>query len=54
MAPGLGFDESRPVNIAPALYFTYRDKSRAFEDVGSWDNQQVSVTGLAEPRSSLR
>ncbi len=49
VAPGLGFDDSRPVSIAPALYFTYRDESRAFEDVGSWDNQQVSVTGLAEP-----
>ena len=49
IAPGLGFDESRPVNIAPALYFTYREKNRIFEDVGSWDNQQVSITGLAEP-----
>ena len=45
-APGLGFDQ---VNSAPALYFTYRDEKRAFEEVGHWDNSQVSVTGLAEP-----
>ena len=45
-APGLGFDQ---VNSAPALYFTYRDEKRVFEEVGHWDNSQVSVTGLAEP-----
>lgn len=33
----------------PALYLTYRDESRVFEDIGSFQNQQVSVTGLAEP-----
>jgi putative ABC transport system permease protein len=37
------------VNMAAFLYFTYRDQSRAFEDVGLWDNGAVSVTGLAEP-----
>ena len=45
-APGLGFDK---VNQSPALHFTYRDSGRAFEQVGMWDNDQVSVTGLAEP-----
>ena len=45
-APGLGFDQ---VNSAPALYFTYRDETRVFEEVGQWDNSQVSVTGLVEP-----
>ena len=45
-APGLGFDI---LNSAAALQFTYQDESRVFEDVGSWDNEQVSVTGLAEP-----
>ena len=35
VAQGLGFDESRPVNMAPAMYFTYRDEGRAFEEVGS-------------------
>jgi predicted permease len=45
-APGLGFDK---VNQSPALHFTYRDSGRVFEQVGMWDNEQVSVTGLAEP-----
>ena len=37
------------VPLNPALYFTYRDESRVFEDIGSFQNRQVSVTGLAEP-----
>jgi predicted permease len=45
-APGLGFDK---VNQSPALHFTYRDSGQVFEQVGMWDNDQVSVTGLAEP-----
>ena len=35
-APGLGFDQ---VNSAPALYFTYRDETRVFEEVGQWGQQ---------------
>jgi predicted permease len=45
-APGLGFDK---VNQSPALHFTYRDQGRVFDQVGMWDNEQASVTGLAEP-----
>jgi predicted permease len=45
-APGLGFDK---VNQSPALHFTYRELNQVFEQVGMWDNDQVSVTGLAEP-----
>jgi predicted permease len=45
-APGLGFDK---VNQSAALHFTYRDSGQVFEQVGMWDNDQVSVTGLAEP-----
>ena len=45
-APGLGFEN---VNQSPALYFTYRDSSQTFEDIGMWDNDAVSVTGLDEP-----
>lgn len=30
-------------------YFTYRAENRVFQDVGLWDNTQVTVTGLAEP-----
>jgi putative ABC transport system permease protein len=46
-APGLGFDQ---VNQSPATYFTYREDGRHFEDVGMWDNTQVSVTGLEQPQ----
>ncbi|HEX4955257.1 MAG TPA: ABC transporter permease [Thermoanaerobaculia bacterium] len=45
-APGLGFDR---LNQNPALYFTYREGSRAFSESGMWDNTTVSVTGLAQP-----
>ena len=37
------------ISSTPAQYFTYRDENRVFEDIGSWNNGQVSVTGLAEP-----
>jgi putative ABC transport system permease protein len=46
-APGIGFDGS--LNQAPALYLTYRDESRVFEDIGLWDDQQFTITGVAEP-----
>ncbi len=45
-APGLGFEEA---NQSPALYFTYRDENRVFEDTGMWDDADVTITGLAEP-----
>jgi len=52
-APGLGFDD---LNQAPAFHFTYRDENRVFDDVGMWQNSQVTVTGVAEPErvSALR
>jgi len=37
------------VNIAPFLYFTYREQGRTLKDIGIWDTGSVSVTGLAEP-----
>jgi putative ABC transport system permease protein len=45
-APGINIPE---VNAAPALYFTYREEGRAFQDVGMWAERAASVTGLAEP-----
>lgn len=45
-APGLGFDL---VNQSPATYFTYREHGEVFEDVGMWDQEQVSITGLEKP-----
>src|SRR5712692_8287009 len=45
-APGLGIKE---LDDSPATYFTYREESRTFQDIGLWVFQSVSVTGIAEP-----
>ncbi len=45
-APGMNIKDA---GAAPFLYFTYRDDGRAFRQVGLWDDDSVSVTGLAEP-----
>ena len=44
--PGAGI----PVmNQGPATWFTYLDGQRAFEGIGAWDGQEVSITGRGEP-----
>jgi predicted permease len=45
-ATGINIPE---LNIAPFLYFTYRDQNRTLTDIGVWDTGSASVTGLAEP-----
>ena len=45
-AMGLNIPE---LNMSPSLYFTYREEGRTFQDVGVWQGDSVSVTGLAEP-----
>jgi predicted permease len=45
-APGLGFDR---VNQSPAMYLTYRDEGRVFDNMAVWDNRTATVTGLDEP-----
>jgi len=45
-APGLNFDQ---VNQAPALNAIMEDDAQAFEDVGMFVPDRVSVTGLDEP-----
>jgi predicted permease len=45
-APGVNM---KSVGAAPFLYFTYRDEGRSFQDVGLWESDTVSVTGLAQP-----
>jgi predicted permease len=45
-APGLGWDL---LNQSPAFHFLYEEQSRVFDDIGMWDNAQVSVTGRDEP-----
>ena len=45
-APGINFQEA---NIAPFLYFTYREEGRTFQDIAIWNEGTSSITGLAEP-----
>jgi len=45
-APGVNLKNA---GAAPFLYFTYRDESKTFEDVGLWNSGTTSLTGLAEP-----
>ena len=45
-APGINLAHA---GAAPFQYFTYREESRVFQDVGLWNTGTVSVTGLAEP-----
>jgi hypothetical protein len=37
------------MNQGPATYFTYLDNQQAFEGIGAWDRQEVSITGRGEP-----
>jgi putative ABC transport system permease protein len=45
-APGVNIKD---LNMAPSLYFIYRDESRVFQDVSVWDGGTSSITGVAEP-----
>ncbi|HEY4362341.1 MAG TPA: ABC transporter permease [Bryobacteraceae bacterium] len=47
-APGLkGFPGDVP--FSPAMYFTYREENRTFQDIGLYQTSGATVTGLAEP-----
>jgi predicted permease len=37
------------LNASPSTYFTFREESRVFQDVGIWRRDSVSVTGAREP-----
>jgi predicted permease len=37
------------VNASPATYFTFREESRTFQDIGIWRNDSVNITGTGEP-----
>jgi putative ABC transport system permease protein len=45
-AAGINISE---LESAPALYFTYLEESRTFQQIGLWTDGSASVTGLAEP-----
>jgi predicted permease len=45
-APGVNLKE---VNAAPSNYFIYREQNQSFVDVGIYQHDSVSVTGIGEP-----
>jgi predicted permease len=45
-APGINM---ATLNMAPSNYFIYREQNQSFQDIGVYNGDSVSVTGLAEP-----
>ncbi|HEX5425308.1 MAG TPA: ABC transporter permease [Candidatus Acidoferrales bacterium] len=45
-APGLNIPL---LNMAPSNYFIYREQNRTFQDVGIYQGDSVSITGVAQP-----
>jgi predicted permease len=45
-ATGIGFDE---LNMAPFLYFTDREQSTTLQDVGMYNGDSLSITGVGQP-----
>ncbi|HWE84227.1 MAG TPA: ABC transporter permease [Terracidiphilus sp.] len=45
-APGVNLPE---LNVGAFMYFTYREQSKTFEDMGVYQGDSVSVTGLGQP-----
>src|SRR5262245_54016183 len=46
-APGVNIKD---LNVAPYLYFTYREDNRSFRDIGMWGERSATVTGPSEPQ----
>jgi hypothetical protein len=45
-APGIGIKD---VNASPSTYFTFREESRVFQDIGLYSRDSDSVTGPPSP-----
>jgi predicted permease len=45
-APGINLPD---LNMAPSNYFIYREQNQTLQDIGLYDQDAVSLTGLAEP-----
>ncbi|MGH9743451.1 MAG: ABC transporter permease [Candidatus Acidiferrum sp.] len=45
-APGINITD---LNMAPSNYFIYREQNRTFQDIGVYQHDAVSITGMAEP-----
>ena len=37
------------LNVSPTMYFTYREHSQTFSEMGVWQRGGVTITGVAEP-----
>jgi predicted permease len=45
-APGINITD---LNMAPSNYFIYREQNQSFQDIGIYNRDAVSITGIAEP-----
>jgi predicted permease len=45
-APGINIKD---LNMAPSIYFIDREQSTTFQDIGAYDGDSFSVTGMGEP-----
>jgi predicted permease len=45
-APGVNIEN---LNMSPSSYFIFREQSRSFVDIGLYNGDSLSVTGVAEP-----
>ncbi len=45
-APGIDLKE---LNMSPSIYFIDREQSTTFQDIGMYDGDSLSVTGVGEP-----
>jgi predicted permease len=45
-APGINITD---LNMAPSNYFIYREQNQTFVDIGIYNRDAVSITGVAEP-----
>lgn len=45
-APGVNIAN---LNIAPSNYFIYREQNQTYQDIGAYQGDSASITGLAEP-----
>jgi predicted permease len=45
-APGVGIPN---LNMAPSIYFIDREQNTTFQDIGVYDGDSLSVTGVGEP-----
>src|SRR5271169_505957 len=45
-APGINIPD---LNMAPSNYFIYREQNHSFQDVGIYQRDAVTLTGVAEP-----